>query len=156
MLTKRHDVGHGEKTAGVSLQDVSGTNTSVFSGAFTYEDKDIRMRDLECENLKYALLGNNGAMLSNRVSWFYNLKGPSLTVETACSSSLVACHLAAQSLDGKESSMAIVTGCNFLHSPETTIQLGNLGVLSPDSKSYSFDDKANGYARGEGVAVIGK
>lgn len=114
---------------------------------------NIRMRDLEAENLRYALLGNSGAMLSNRVSWFYNLKGQSLTVETACSSSLVACHLAAQSLDNRESSMAIVTGCNFLHSPETTIQLGNLGVLSPESKSYSFDDKANGYARGEGVAV---
>lgn len=92
-------------------------------------------------------------MLSNRLSWFYNLRGPSLTVETACSSSLVACHLAAQSLDNHESSMALVTGCNFLHSPETTIQLGNLGVLSPNSKSYSFDDKADGYARGEGVAV---
>lgn len=140
--------------AGISLQDVNGTDTSVFSGAFTYEDQNIRLRDLECENLKYSLLGNSGAMLSNRISWFYNLKGQSLTVETACSSSLVACHLAAQSLDNRESSMAIVTGCNFIHSPETTIQLGNLGVLSQDSKCYSLDDKANGYARGDGAAVV--
>ncbi|KAF4914963.1 Highly reducing polyketide synthase alt5 [Colletotrichum fructicola] len=142
------------ENAGISLQGVSGTDTSVFSGAFTHEYRSILLKDLEREHLKYAPLGLNAPMLANRISWFYNLKAQSLTVETACSSSLVACHLAAQSLDNKESSMAIVTGCNLIHNPDMTNHLCNLGVLSPDGKSYSFDEKANGYARGEGIAVV--
>ncbi|KAL2060530.1 hypothetical protein VTL71DRAFT_9171 [Oculimacula yallundae] len=142
------------ENSGISLHQVSGTDTSVFSGCFTHEYREIFLKDPEREDLKHALLGLTAPTLANRISWFFNVKGQSLAVETACSSSLVACHLAAQSLNNKESSMAIVTGCNLIHTPEMTNQMSALGVLSRDGKSYSFDKKANGYARGEGVAVV--
>lgn len=75
-------------------------------------------------------------------------------VDTACSSSLVALHLACQSLRSKESSMAIVGGSNIISSVEQLLLLSNLNLVSPDSKSYSFDSRANGYGRGEGCGVI--
>ena len=122
-------------------------------------------------NLKYIATGTGTAMLSNRLSWFYDFKGPSITLDTACSSSLNACHLACSSLRNKEANMvgcsaaqfqqlhansrkALVGGCNLFYNPETIIPLTNLGFLSPDSKCYSFDHRANGYSRGEGFGIL--
>lgn len=93
-------------------------------------------------------------MISNRVSHFLDLHGPSATIETACSSSHVATHLACQSLQSGESEMAIAGGVGMLLVPESTMQLNNLGFLSPLGQSRAFDSKAGGYARGEGCGVI--
>jgi len=93
-------------------------------------------------------------MLSNRVSWFYDLKGPSLTIDTACSSSLVAMHQACNSLKLGETSMAVVGGCNLILSHEFSMTLDKGGVLGPDGVCRSFDEKGNGYGRGEGFGVV--
>ncbi|KAK6192927.1 hypothetical protein LQW54_012976 [Pestalotiopsis sp. IQ-011] len=94
------------------------------------------------------------SILANRVSWYFDLKGPSIQVNTACSSSMIATDLAVQCLRSGQSSMALVTGSNPLLTPEKSAYLENMSFLSPDSRCYSFDHRANGYARGEGVAVI--
>lgn len=81
-----------------------GSNTSVFVTGFNHDY--LRILDADAEiALKYRPTGTTNSLLSNRVSWFFDFKGPSMTIDTACSSSLVALHLAVQSLRSRESSM---------------------------------------------------
>ncbi|MCJ1427401.1 hypothetical protein MMC29_005304 [Sticta canariensis] len=106
---------------------------------------------------RYQASGSGSSMLSNRWSCIYDFIGPSITIDTACSSSLTALHLACQSARCRESSMAIVAGCNLIMNPDTVgIPLSNLNSPSSDSRCYSFDHRANGYSRGEcfGVVII--
>ena len=93
--------------AGMSMDTVIGTETSVYVGAFTSDYSNMLNTDPEML-LKYAPTGNSSSILSNRVSWFYDLKGCSLTVDTACSSSLVAFHLACQNLKENGAKMVII------------------------------------------------
>lgn len=110
----------------------------------------VLLRDPE-HQFKYQATSAGSAMLSNRLSHFFDLRGPSLSVDTACSSGLYAFHLACQSLLQNESDMSLVAGSNTYFTPECfSIALDNGGFLSPDGISYSFDHRANGYARGEG------
>ncbi|KAL8925146.1 MAG: hypothetical protein Q9208_003651 [Pyrenodesmia sp. 3 TL-2023] len=94
------------------------------------------------------------AMTANRVSWFFGLQGPSLTLDTACSSSLYALHLACQSLKLKETEMALVAGVNLIINPNTMHQFSAMHMLSPEGISHTFDDRANGYGRGEGIGSL--
>ncbi|KAL8393845.1 hypothetical protein RB595_003557 [Gaeumannomyces hyphopodioides] len=119
-----------------------------------YSDYDrMTLKDLDIPS-KYSALGSVASMLSNRVSWCFNLRGPSMTIDTACSSSLVALHQACNSLKLREASMAVVGGCNLIISPEFSQLLDGAGVLGPDGVSYSFDSRGNGYSRGEGFGVV--
>ena len=93
--------------AGIAMELAFGSKTSVYVGCFTREYEQLLARDPEM-NLKYIATGTGTAMLSNRLSWFYDFKGPSITLDTACSSSLNACHLACASLRNKEANMV---GC---------------------------------------------
>lgn len=86
------------------MSDIVGSKTSCYVGCFTKDYSDILDRDPE-DNLMYLATGTGTAMLSNRLSWFFDLKGPSVSIDTACSSSLVALHLACQSLRTGESEM---------------------------------------------------
>ena len=90
--------------AGIPLDQALGSNTSVFVGSFVNDYAAILAKDPEFP-LKYKATGTANTMLANRLSWFYNLQGPSITLDTACSSSLNALHLACQSLRTKESTM---------------------------------------------------
>ncbi|KAK7729951.1 Type I Iterative PKS [Diaporthe eres] len=129
------------------------SQTGVYVGCFAYDYNDIIVKDLDLPS-KYAATGTVASMLSNRVSWFFDFRGPSITVDTACSSSLVAAHEACMSLKLREIDMAVVGGCNLMLSPEMTLKLDAAGVLGPDGKSYSFDHRGNGYARGEGFGTL--
>lgn len=105
--------------------------------------------------MKYAELTTNLAVLANRISHAYDLRGPSITVDTACSAGLSAFHLACQSVLHGESEMSLVAAGNTYLTPESlTIPLDDAGFLSPDGRCYSFDFKANGYARGEGFGAV--
>jgi acyl transferase domain-containing protein len=141
------------ENSGTTLSKVSGTRTSCFVGCFTKDYEEMQRRDMETAP-KYQSTGASPTMLSNRLSYYFNLKGPSVTLDTACSSGLVAVHLACQSLQAGESSMAIVGGSNLILSPDIQIEMSDMHFLSPDSISYAFDERANGYARGEGIGVI--
>lgn len=95
-------------------------------------------------------------MMSNRLSWFYDLHGPSVSLDTACSSSLVALHLACQTIKAStsDSRQAIVGGVNLMLIPDGMTTMNPLHFLSPISQCYSFDDRANGYGRGEGIGIM--
>jgi acyl transferase domain-containing protein len=95
---------HVLENAGIPMERVGGTKTGVFVGCFAKEYDTLFSRDPEMPP-KYQASGTGSAMLSNRLSWFYNLRGPSMTLDTACSSSLNALHLACQSLRHGDSTM---------------------------------------------------
>ncbi|KAK8091418.1 polyketide synthase [Apiospora hydei] len=141
------------ENAGIPISAAKGTQTGVYVGCFSHDYQGMLQRDIDSRP-KYSGLGTSASILSNRVSWFYDLRGPSVTIDTACSSSLVAAHQACLDLQVKETSMAIAAGCNLILSPDSTLELDALGVLSPDGTSYSFDSRANGYGRGEGFGTI--
>ncbi|PYH88158.1 ketoacyl-synt-domain-containing protein [Aspergillus ellipticus CBS 707.79] len=145
---------HAFESAGIPIEAVSGSRTSCFVGSFSREYDAIVNRDPQIQ-ARYAAVGLGMAMLANRLSWFYDMRGPSLALDTACSSTLIALHLAVQSLRNGESDMSVVAGCNLIMNPDTnSIPLSNMGFMGSDGVCYSFDHRANGYARGEGTAVM--
>ncbi|KAF4954956.1 hypothetical protein FSARC_11985 [Fusarium sarcochroum] len=141
------------ENAGISIEQASGSKTSVHIGVFNKDYSDIMCRDPETGPI-YQATGNGQSILSNRISYFFNLKGPSITVDTACSSSLVGLHLAVQGLRMGEAEQAVVGGTNLIFSPDIMVAMSLLGFLSPDGRSYAFDHRAKGYARGEGIATL--
>lgn len=141
------------ETAGYPIDQIQGSLTSVFVGLMTGDFGDIQVRDLETLPT-YNATGTARSFLSNRISYFFDLKGPSMTIDTACSSSLVALHQAVQSLRNGDSKMAIVAGANLILDPMMYVAESTLHMLSPDSRSRMWDKSANGYARGEGFAVV--
>jgi acyl transferase domain-containing protein len=94
------------------------------------------------------------AMQSNRISHFFDLRGPSFTVDTACSSSLVALHTACQSIRSNESGMAIVGGVHLNMLPEFWISFSQSRLFGEDGRSYAFDQRGTGYGRGEGCGLL--
>ncbi|CAG8935901.1 unnamed protein product [Penicillium salamii] len=141
------------ENSGLVLDQIAGSNTSVFSGAFFHDYQDSHMRD--AENLpRFLMTGNGAAMASNRISHFFDFRGPSMTVDTGCSTTLTALHQACQGLRSGDADMSIVGGSNLLINPDFFVTISTLGMLSKDGRSYSFDNRANGYGRGEGVAAI--
>jgi amino acid adenylation domain-containing protein len=141
------------EAAGCKLDQVQGTSTAVFVGSMTADWNDIQLRDTETLPT-YTATGSARSILSNRISYFFDLKGPSMTIDTACSSSLVALHQAVQSLRRGESQSAIVAGVNLILDPSLYIFESKLHMLSPTSRSRMWDKSADGYARGEGCAAI--
>lgn len=139
--------------AGIPLSTISGTNTSVFVGTFTNDYSQMVARDMETYPL-YAVNGTSNAILANRVSFFYNLRGPSVTLDTACSASLVGFHLGNESLLRGESDLCIVVGSALHFVPNTWQIMTDLGLLSADGRCRAFDAKGSGYVRGEGVCAV--
>ena len=141
------------EAAGYSLEAMNGSKTSVHVGVMNTDFSNIQLRDSEVLPT-YNATGTSISILSNRLSYFFNLKGPSVTVDTACSSSLVALHQAVQGLHVGDASSAIVAGANLIFDPAMYIAESSLHMLSPDSCSRMWDKDANGYARGEGFGVL--
>ncbi|KAF4556508.1 Highly reducing polyketide synthase azaB-like protein [Elsinoe fawcettii] len=141
------------ENAGISMSSAAGSNTAVFGGSFFRDYYDSLMRDPGTLP-RYCLTGDGTAMLSNQVSHFFDLRGPSVTVDTGCSTGLTALHLACQSLRTGEADMAVIGAANVLLNPDQFIVMSGLGFLGSTGKSFSFDDRAEGYGRGEGVATL--
>lgn len=111
--------------AGLTLEDVAGSRTSVFAGAFFHDYAESHMRDPETLP-RLLLLGVGGAMASNRISHFYDLRGPSMTIDTGCSTTLTAFHQACQSLKARESDMSVVGGANIMLNPDMFAVMSSL------------------------------
>ncbi|KAK4183608.1 putative polyketide synthase [Podospora australis] len=141
------------ETAGYTLQQHAGTKVGVFAGLMTGDYDTLAQRD-ELHTSQYYATGNARSILSNRLSYFFDFRGPSMTIDTACSSSLVALHQAVLSLRSGECDMACVAGANLILTPEQFIVESNLHMLSPTGHCRMWDEGANGYARGEGVAAM--
>ncbi|EAQ86385.1 hypothetical protein CHGG_07638 [Chaetomium globosum CBS 148.51] len=141
------------ENAGLSMSQVAGTNTSVYAGIYTHDYHDGLMRDEE-KLPRFLLIGTMAAMASNRISHFFDLRGPSMTIDTGCSTALVALHQAVLGLRAREADMSIVGGCNLMLAADMFKMFSSLGLVGPDGRSYSFDSRANGYGRGEGVGTV--
>ncbi|KAL4961999.1 type I polyketide synthase [Aspergillus stella-maris] len=141
------------ENAGVSMDEASGTRTCVFTGCCASDYGALYAKDPQFAG-KYVGYTQAMSMVANRISWFFNLQGPSANVDTACSSSLVALDLACQSIWAGVSSMGLAVGVNLILAREWTNGLDNLGFFSKDNRCLSFDSKANGYSRGEGLGAV--
>ena len=126
----------------------------VFVGATSGDYATLTHGRGESAITHHTLTGLNRAVIANRVSYTLGLHGPSMTVDTAQSSSLVAVHLASESLRRGESDVALAGGVNLNLSPVSSLTLNRFGGLSPDGQCFTFDERANGFVRGEGGGLV--
>ncbi|XP_075135067.1 fatty acid synthase [Leptodactylus fuscus] len=138
---------------GINPSDLRGTNTGVWIGVSGSEAGEAFSRDPE-ELLGYSMTGCQRAMFANRISYFFDFKGPSLAIDTACSSSLLALENAYKAIYHGQCNAAIVGGVNLLLKPNTSVQFMKLGMLSPDGTCKSFDASGNGYCRSEAACAV--
>ncbi len=141
--------------AGIRLEDFSNTKTAVYTGMFMNDYWDIQTSSLQRDQTSpHVAMGSSRTSAANRLSYFFNLKGPSVTIDTACSSSLVGVHLACQSIWSGESELGLAGGVNLILRPESSIMMSKGNFLSPDGYCKSFDSRANGYVRSEGCGMV--
>ncbi|HEX2494736.1 MAG TPA: type I polyketide synthase, partial [Steroidobacter sp.] len=146
---------HAVEDAGLTLAALANKRASVYIGICSWDYSILQlMPEARPAIDAYTNVGSSLCIAANRISYFFNLVGPSLAVDTACSSSLVATHLGCRSIWNGESELAFVGGVNLTLRPELTIGFSKASMLSPDGRCKSFDSRANGYVRGEGAAVV--
>ena len=127
--------------------------TGVYIGCGLMDHGFTVIEDAKCMNA-YTHTGTAHSVAANRVSFAYNIRGPSVAIDTACAASLTAMHYGCFGLWNKECPTAIVGGINTLIVPEVTVGFNALGVLAPDGKSCPFSARAQGYVRSEGTGVV--
>lgn len=110
----------GIESAGYSISELRGSSTGVFVGQMTDDYYDLLNRDVQCSP-QYTATGVTRSIVANRVSYFFDWRGPSVNIDTACSSSLVALHLAVQALRSGETQLAVAAGVNLILGPEKYI-----------------------------------
>jgi acyl transferase domain-containing protein/thioesterase domain-containing protein len=141
------------ENGGITTQRLATTNAGIFVGLASHEYSNL-LATATTEPRPYVITGNADSFAASRIAYFLNLRGPCLSIDTACSSSLVALHLACQSLRRRECDMILVGGANLLLSPETSNLLSSLQILSHDGLCRTFDSRASGYVRAEGVGFV--
>lgn len=141
------------ESSGLPFQNLRGSDTAVYAGLMMSDYERLMLRDEDSIG-QYHVTGTTRSLVANRLSYFFDWHGPSITLDTACSSSLVAVHYAVQQLRSGQSRTAIAVGTNLLLDPQYYISESKLHMLSPDSRSRMWDAAANGYARGEGVTAV--
>lgn len=141
--------------AGLTEKELKGSATGVFIGGFCLDNKMQQLGVLNRDLIgQHTATSSTMVMLSNRISYSFDLRGPSLTIDTACSSALVAAHYACMSIWTGESKMAIAGGVNVMLRPEYPIAMSKGQFLSKHARCKAFDEDAGGYVRGEGVGVV--
>ncbi|HEX3861584.1 MAG TPA: SDR family NAD(P)-dependent oxidoreductase [Stellaceae bacterium] len=144
---------HAAEDAGIPSTRLAGSDTGVYIGASSTDYRDLRLGD-PASGDSYFMTGGTLSILANRISYVFDLRGPSLTVDTACSSSLVALHHACEAIRGGRVGSAIVGGINLLLSPYPFLGFCRASMLSRKGRCFAFDARADGYVRGEGGGVI--
>jgi phthiocerol/phenolphthiocerol synthesis type-I polyketide synthase C len=140
--------------AGIPPSSIAGSDTGVYVGASALDYGNRVIFDPGSADAYFAT-GNTLSIVSNRISYIYDLHGPSFTVDTACSSSLVAMNEAIAALRAGRIERAVVVGVNILASPFPFISFAQATMLSPHGLCRAFDSRADGYVRAEGgVAMI--
>nr|VFK37306.1 MAG: Beta-ketoacyl synthase, C-terminal domain [Candidatus Kentron sp. TC] len=141
--------------AGLVVERLAGSATGVFIGGFIIDHMSA-----STGILNRHLLDTHGAVsfthtiLSARIAYILDLRGPCMTLDTACSSSLVALHQACQSIRAGESELALAGGVNVMHHAETVVAMCKSQFLARDGRSKSFDARGDGYGRGEGAGIV--
>ncbi|KAK0732344.1 hypothetical protein B0T21DRAFT_412523 [Apiosordaria backusii] len=133
--------------------DWRGKRIGCYVGTFGQDWFEMQSRDTQ-EAGPYRITGTEDFLLANRISYEYDLKGPSFMVKTACSSSLICLDLATKAIQNGDISSAIVGGSNLIMNMSMTQALAEQGVLSLNGSCRTFDADADGYARGEAVNMV--
>ncbi|KAH1786665.1 Non-reducing polyketide synthase pyr2 [Aspergillus fumigatus] len=139
--------------AGLRMDALQGSMTGVFCGALRNDYSQIQTMDPQALPA-YMVTGNSPSIMANRISYYFDWRGPSMTVDTGCSSSLLAVHLGVEALQNDDCSLAVAVGSNLILSPNAYIADSKTRMLSPTGRSRMWDSQADGYARGEGVASV--
>jgi len=142
------------ENARIPASSLRGQSVGVFVGSSTNDYSYLAMMDPRTAH-PYAITGTASSIIANRVSYFYDFRGPSVAVDTACSSSLVAVHQGVKALRTGEADVVLAGGVNALVTPAVTIGFDEVGgVLAPDGRIKSFSADADGYARSEGGGML--
>ncbi len=143
------------ESAGLTRQRLAAAQTGVFIGISgnEYLARHIAAGNVEGIDM-FSGTGNSASVAAGRLSYLFDLHGPSLALDTACSSSLVALHLACEAVRKGESKLAFAAGVSLLLAPETTVAMSKLGALSPSGRCRPFDRRGDGYVRSEGCIVV--
>ncbi|KAK1634593.1 polyketide synthase [Colletotrichum phormii] len=141
------------ENAGLSMEAVMGSDTAVYVGNFTVDYQTMQTRDPDYLH-RYSATGSGTAIMANRISHVFDLRGPSFTLDTACSSSIYGLHNAVMALRNGDCEAAIVAGANLITSVEQHLGTMKGGVLSPTSTCHTFDASADGYGRAEAVNAV--
>lgn len=145
---------HALEHAGYSAELLDQIKCGVYVGVMNGDYQEILQREPKRAAQAQAMTGNAQSILASRIAYLLNLKGPALQLDTACSSSLVAVHLACQSLIQGETDMMLAGGVTLYLTETPYIQMSNAGMLSPEGKCKTFDQRADGFVPGEGVGVV--
>ena len=135
------------RDAGIDPGTLDKKRVGVYIGAWNQEYRGD-------QTSVYYPTGVNPSIIAARISYHYDLRGPSWVSNTACSSSLLAVHYAAKDIEAGRVDYAIAGGINMLLDEEFTITMRKSGFLSSDNRCKSFDDSANGYVRAEGGGLV--
>lgn len=141
------------ENAGIPPSSLAGSDCAVYVGASSL-DYGTRGLDDFASISSHSMTGNALSITANRISYLFDLHGPSLAVDTACSSSLVALHHACHALHAGEASTALLGGVNLLLHPYPFIGFTKASMLSADGRCKAFDASGDGYVRAEGGAVL--
>lgn len=139
--------------AGIRPDDVRGTRCGVFSG-ISASDYMFRSGKDPASISAYTMTGNAACISANRISYIFDLEGPSFSLDTACSSGMTAIHEACESIRRGESVSAIAAGVHLFFEPGPFIGFSKASMLSPNGRCLPFDDRGDGYVRSEGGAVL--
>uniref|UniRef100_UPI0025F57F21 beta-ketoacyl synthase N-terminal-like domain-containing protein n=1 Tax=uncultured Corynebacterium sp. TaxID=159447 RepID=UPI0025F57F21 len=139
--------------AGVPANQLRGTATGVYMGS-TNNDYGMLITADPAEMHPYAMTGTSSAIIANRLSYAFDLRGPSINVDTACSASLVAVNQAVKDLRVGAADVALAGGINILSAPHASIGFSELGVTSPTSAIHAFSDDADGIVRADAAGVL--
>lgn len=144
---------HCIQDAGVDPRTLAGQNVGVYIAAGGFDYKELQERHSATPE-GHEATGVHNSVIANRISYFFNLNGPSMVLDTACSSSLVAMQQAISAIQLGHCESALVGGVGLLLTPTTFIRFGKMGMLSPTGQCSAFDANANGYVRGEGLGML--
>ena len=141
--------------AGYEPNQFKKKSVGVFVGVSTYDYSTKNLNPLTADDVDtYTATGMSLSIVANRISYIFDLWGPSLIIDTACSSSLLAFHLAAESIHRGESELAIAGGVNLILEPWNVIAFSKMGLLSPIGRCKAFSEEAAGFVRGEGAGAV--
>ena len=139
--------------SGIDGATLAGAPVGVYVGGSSWDYLTLHTGDPSIMDA-YAMTGATLCSLANRVSYAFDLRGPSLTMDTACSSSLVALHQACEAIRAGQVPMALVGGVSLLLAPHSFVGFSAASMLSPRGRCHAFDARADGYVRSEGGAMI--
>jgi len=137
--------------AGYAGMSIEGRRCGVYVG---YNGSDYQRQSPDEALPAQAMWGGAASILSARIAYYLDLKGPAITIDTACSSSLVAIHLACQGLRTGETDLALAGGVYVQCTAGFYVGATRAGMLSPSGRCHTFDDRADGFVPGEGVGVV--